>query len=52
MISLRVKNAPTQDINKQMLLLEDCVVEDINLTRASETNIYILLNFLLRYHCA
>ena len=28
-----------------MLLSEDCVVEDINPTRASETNVYILLNF-------
>ena len=44
----------TQDINKQILLSEDCVVEDINPDRASETNVHFLLNFLLnvvRYYC-
>ena len=40
---------------KQMLLSKDCVVKDINPTRCSQRNVYILLNFFLlnvvRYHC-
>ena len=34
----------TQEVNRQMLL-SDCVVDDINSTRASEKNVYILLIF-------
>ena len=43
----QLENGQTQDINKQMLHSEDndYVVEDINPTKASETNVYILLNF-------
>ena len=50
MISLRMDKLRIS-ISMQMLLSEDCVVEDINPTRASETSINILLIFLLIECC-
>ena len=45
-VMIRLRMDKSQDINKQMLLYENCVIKNMNPTRPSEANVYILFIFI------